>query len=64
MAEARSLLFLDASVLVLIIQTRENLTGIVGKERVADRVRGIIRSVVKTYDSIPVSPDLGPRYLW
>ncbi|MBI4202728.1 MAG: YqcI/YcgG family protein [Chloroflexi bacterium] len=48
-----------ASGLMLIIQTRDNLTGIVGKGRAADRVRDIIRGVVKTYDSIPVSPDLG-----
>lgn len=44
--------------LMLIIQTRDNLQGIVGTGLVPESVRRRIRTSVNTYDAIPVSPEL------
>jgi len=45
--------------LFLVIQPRSNLKGIAGKGRTADRVRERIRGLLRSYDSVPPSPDLG-----
>lgn len=45
--------------LMLVIQTRSNLEGIVGRTLAATEVRSHIRSALLRYDHIPPSPDLG-----
>lgn len=45
--------------LVLVIQTRTNLAGIVGHSLTAQRVRHRIRTSVASYDDLPPSPELG-----
>jgi FPC/CPF motif-containing protein YcgG len=45
--------------LMLVIQSRANLHGIVGKGASAEAVRQRIRGAVRVYDGIEPSPDLG-----
>jgi uncharacterized protein len=45
--------------LLLVIQSRANLDGIVGESTTAEAVRQKIRAAVRVYDNMDPSPDLG-----
>jgi len=45
--------------MMLIIQTRSNMSGLVGHTKAAESTRARIRRLIDKYDAIPRSPDLG-----